>query len=444
MIAVPPPRAPLPTAETTAPVATTANAPTAPASPASPNRAAWDRAGNVLCVRLDTLGDVLMTTPAIRAIKLARPGRRVTLLTGPAGAAVAAMVPEIDDIITYDAPWMKATAARVGNGNGNADGDRPSRREFEMIERLRAGGFDAAVVFTVFSQNPLPAAMTAYLADIPLRAAHCREQAYQLLTDRIPETDGLPEHGGRIRHEVRRQLDLVAALGCVADDERMSLAVPSSARREIAALLAELGLDAPGVPWAVLHPGATAASRRYPPELFAEAAAGMAGRLGCRIVFTGDASERELVEDIRRRTADLGAESVSLAGLLGLPQTAALIAAAPLLVSNNTGPAHIAAAVGTPVVDLYALTNPQHTPWGVPHRVLSHDVPCRWCYRSVCPMGHHDCLRKVPPADVVRAAAELLGLRPSNADFAASQGGRLAPSPPYSGERVAEGRVRGN
>ena len=93
---------------------------------------------------------------------------------------------------------------------------------------------------------------------------------------------------------------------------------------------------------------------------------------------------------------------------LGIASTpTALVEAAPVLVSNNTGPVHVASAVGTPVVDLYALTNVQHTPWLVPHRVLYHDVPCRLCYKSVCPMGHHDCLRLVPPEAVADAAVEL-------------------------------------
>ena len=78
-----------------------------------------------------------------------------------------------------------------------------------------------------------------------------------------------------------------------------------------------------------------------------------------------------------------------------------------LLISNNTGPVHIAAAVGTPVVDLYALTNPQHTPWRVPNRVLFNDVPCKYCYRSICPMGHHACLRGVDADTVIDAALEL-------------------------------------
>jgi len=106
-----------------------------------------------------------------------------------------------------------------------------------------------------------------------------------------------------------------------------------------------------------------------------------------------------------------GAPSRSLAGELDLGELAALIARAPLLVSNNTGPVHVAAAVGTPVVDLYALTNPQHTPWGVSHRVLNHDVPCKYCYKSVCPEGHHDCLRLVTPEQVVDATIDLLEVR---------------------------------
>ena len=349
----------------------------------------WDRAENVLCVRLDSMGDVLMTTPAIRALKQSRQGRRITLLTSPSGAEVAALVPEIDDVIVYDAPWMKATAPRAD-----------SRPEYAMVERLRLAGFDAAVIFTVFSQNPLPAAFLCYLADIPLRLAHCRENPYQLLTDWVGDRE--PEHV--IRHEARRQLDLVAMVGCETRDERLSLRVPEAARRRVLRLFGDMRLNLER-PWVVVHPGATAPSRRYPPESFAEAARRLTLDCGWQVVFTGSEAERELVGGIR---AAMGAPSFSLAGRLSLADLAALIALAPVLISNNTGPIHIAAAVSTPVVDIYALTNPQHTPWQVPCRVLSHDVPCKNCFKSVCPEGHHNCLRLVPPEAVVTAARELL------------------------------------
>jgi ADP-heptose:LPS heptosyltransferase len=122
-------------------------------------------------------------------------------------------------------------------------------------------------------------------------------------------------------------------------------------------------------------------------------------------VFTGSAAEQPLIEQAR---ACMRRPSWSLAGALGLGELAALIGGAQALISNNSGPVHLAAALGTPVVDLYALTNPQHTPWGVPARVLHHDVPCRNCLKSVCPQGHHDCLQKVTPQAVAQATLELL------------------------------------
>ena len=347
----------------------------------------WDDARRVLAIRLDALGDVLMTTPALRALKTAPPGRHLTLLTSPAGAAAAALVPEVDDVLVYEAPWMKATA-------GRADG-APDRA---MIERLRGRGFDGAVVFTVYSQSPLPSALLCHLADVPRRLAHCRENPYQLLTDWVLD----PEPAQLVRHEVRRQLDLVGAIGCTSADERLSLRVPPEARARVERLLRARALGPR--PWVLVHPGASAPSRRYPPAQFAEAARGLARATGCAIVVSGTAAEPALLEML---DALDGVETHALAGL-PLGDFAALVQAAPLLVSNNSGPVHVAAAVGTPVVDLYALTTPQHTPWAVPHRVLFHDVPCRYCYKSVCPEHHHDCLRRVPPSAVVEAALSLL------------------------------------
>ena len=352
-------------------------------------RIPWDAPRDVLCVRLDTIGDVLMTTPAIRALREQREGRTITLLTSRIGAEVAAMVPEIDRAIPYEAPWMKPAPA-----------DRSSRADCALIERLRAGGFDAAAIFTTFSQSPLPAALTCHLAGIPNRLAHCRDKPYHLLTDWVPDAE--PEDG--IRHEVQRQLDLVETVGAHTQDTRLSLEIPPAAREGALAALCEAGHD-PEEPWIALHPGSTAPSRRYPPELYAEAMRKLCGATGRRVVLTGHAGERELVDAI---AAELGTLAVPLAGRLCLLELCGLIEAAPLLVANNSGPAHVAAAVGTPTVVLYALTNPQHTPWQVDSRVLNQDVPCRWCFASVCPEGHHACLRMVPPLEVAEAAFELL------------------------------------
>jgi lipopolysaccharide heptosyltransferase II len=356
----------------------------------------WSAARRILCVRLDALGDVLMSTPAIRALKESLPGRQLTLLTSSSGAAVARMIPELDDVIVYEAPWMKAAGSAAALP-GRAASD------LAMIEQLRSRNFDAAVIFTVYSQNPLPAALFCHLAGIPRRLAHCRENPYALLTDWVKEPE--PESG--VRHEAQRQLDLVATVGCRTGDDRLSVSVSYAARERVRARLTARGVDLAS-PWLVVHPGATAPSRRYPPEQFAEAARLIVLEYGEQVVFSGSAAERELVDGIRHAMVE---PSFTLAGELDLPELVALIAEAPLLVSNNTGPAHIAAATGTPVVDLYALTNPQHTPWRVESRVLSHDVPCKYCYKSVCPLGHNNCLRLVSPLSVVRAAGELLAAR---------------------------------
>lgn len=354
----------------------------------SPDAAAWERARRILAVRLDSAGDVLMTEPAIRALHESAPEREVTLLTSPAGAAAAALLPGVDDVLVYEAPWMKH------------DHPPTPAEDLDLIASIRAREFDACVVFTVFSQSPLPAALLATWAGIPLRLAHCRENPYHLLTDWAPETDTVEA----MRHEVQRQIDLVALVGARVSDERIRLRVTLAAHERVRALL-----PSGTAPLAILHVGASAPSRRYAPERFAEVAHDLVTRHGWDIAFTGDASEAPLVEHVRTLAA---VPSVDLVGWLSFEELAAAVAIADVLVSNNTAPAHLAAGVGTPVVDLYALTNPQHTPWRVPHRLLFAPVPCAYCFKSVCPQGHHQCLQGVHPTEVVTAALELAGCAP--------------------------------
>ena len=353
----------------------------------------WTRAANVLCVRLDSIGDVLMTGPALRALRETSPARRITLLTSRAGAEAAALMPEIDETIVYAAPWMKT------------ERESHPASDLEMAELLRGRGFDAAAIFTVYTQSPLPAALLCQLAGIPLRLAHCRENPYLLLTNWMPETE--PEGG--VRHEVRRQLDLVAGVDAHGADERLAIEVPQPSRDRVEGRLEQLGL-APGGRWVVLHPGSTAESRRYPAEGWAQVCRILSDE-GLTVLLSGTGREAELAAGVRR-AAGAGALVTDLPELADF---AALLHAAPLLLAGNTGPVHVAAAVGTPVVDVYALTNPQHTPWATPSRVLFHDVPCRWCYRSICPEGHHRCVRGVSPQEIVAAALSLLRGEPAAA-----------------------------
>ncbi|SAK90132.1 glycosyl transferase family protein [Caballeronia temeraria] len=356
-------------------------------SAASPQRDWGADVKRILCIRLDNLGDVLMTTPALHALREAQPGRHLTLLASRAGKAAAPFIDTIDNVIEYDAPWVKQ------------DAPIDALADLTMRARLANARFDAAVIFSVYSQNPLPAAMLCHLAGIPLRLAHCRENPYGLLTDWAQETE--PQQG--TRHEVERQLALVARVGAQAADTRMRFTVPPADAATLAQKLAARDVDI-NAPYLVVHPGASAESRRYPIERFAEAIGRLGARLQWPVLVTGSRSESALCRD----ACAAHPHAVDLSGSLELGELAALIQRARVLVSNNSGPVHLASALTTPVVDLYALTNPQHMPWGTPHRVLYHDVPCRWCYRSVCPEGHHACLKGVGVEEVIDAVTELI------------------------------------
>jgi lipopolysaccharide heptosyltransferase II len=277
----------------------------------------------------------------------------------------------------------------------SADADR------RLINELTRRGFDAAVIFTVCTQSALPAAMVCRLAGIPLRLAHSRENPHDLLTHWVHDHEVCATG---MRHEVTRQLDLVRSVGFHACDERMQFRYPASDVLGMRRKFAQSGGDLLR-PYVVVHPGATAASRRYPAERFGVASRAIAESSGCQVVFLGGADEAPLIGQAQAQMDEPG---VSLAGQLTLGELAALIAGAQVVVCNNSGPVHIAAAVGTPVAVLYALTHPQHAPWKVDARVLNHDVPCRHCLESVCPQQHHDCLRRVEPEDVARAALDLI------------------------------------
>jgi lipopolysaccharide heptosyltransferase II len=354
----------------------------------------WHGLGRVLLVRLDGLGDVLMTTPALAAVREGLPKARLTLLTSEAGAQAADHLTMVDEVWAFNAPWMRGPQESLATASrGDA--------EQQLIERLRSASFDAAIIFTVCTQSALPMAVLCRMAGIPLCLAHNRENPYALLSDWQAEVDVVATG---MRHEVQRQLALVAALGFHTADDRLRFAVKPKDRSAVQMRLSAAGLK-PLQPYVVVHPGATASSRRWPAGWFGTAAQVLAVNVRCVVVFCGDEGDVPLVEEAR---ASMTINHLSFAAQLNLGELAALIEGALLLVANNSAPMHLAAAVGTPVVSLYALTNPQHTPWRVPARVLSQDVDCRWCLKSICPKQHHLCLNAVEPQAVADAGMELV------------------------------------
>ena len=355
----------------------------------------WAQARRVLAIRLDNLGDVLVTTPALHAIKESLPQASLTLLASPVGAQIGRLDPDIDDVIVYSAPWMDPWRQLP----------QDSAREQAMIAQLQKRHFDGAIIFSSYHQSPLPAAYLCYLADIPLRAAASIDGPGSLLTTRH-------KHPDTLLHEVERGLNLVNALGMSTNDTDLVLRVPDATRADIRQLLAAQRI---GRPLVVVHPGCSMPARTYPWEMYAEAVALLVERLGAQVALTGADDERDLIERILAQLPPIARRSVhSFAGTLAFPALCALIEAADLTITNNTGPMHIAAAVKTPVVALFALTNPpeQWGPWHVAHRQLYAEVACRICYSRICPYGH-ECLRLVSPAQVVDAAQSLLDLTPS-------------------------------
>lgn len=313
----------------------------------------WKQCRRILCIRPDNIGDLLMSTPAIRALKQTF-NCHITVLVSSLGAAVVPDIPEIDDAIVFDVPWVQTTGT-------------PDPAQFnQLVQTLKEGCFDAAVIFTVYSQNPMPSMMLAYLAEIPLRLAYCRENPYQLLTHWLPDEEPYTF----IRHQVLRDLHLVAHVGAVTKDQHLSIQAKEILWPVVCEKLLLLGLD-PRKQWIILHPEVSEDKRKYPVADWIAAGKKIRLATGCQLLITGKNNEQEAQEI----AAGIGDKAFSAAGLFNLEELIILIRHAPLLLSVNTGTVHIAAAVHTPVLVLYALTNPQHTPWRVTSKVLYFDVP---------------------------------------------------------------------
>jgi ADP-heptose:LPS heptosyltransferase len=329
---------------------------------------------HVLVARLDNEGDVLLAGPAIRAV--AAGAARVTLLCGPRGAQAAAMLPGVDDVVVRHAEWIDPHPEPV---------DRAAIDAF--VDDLAVRGFNEALVLSSFHQSPLPLALLLRMAGVPRIAATSVDYPGSLLDVRHRISDEV--------HEVERSLSLVATLGyALPDGDDGALRV----RRPGANLLAR--------GYVVVHPGASVPARAWAPERNAALVAGLAAE-GRRVVVTGAPGERELTALVA------GEDGADLGGATDFAGLADVLAGADCVVVGNTGPAHLAAAVGTPVVSLYAPTVPavRWRPWRVAHELLYVDVPCAGCRARECPVPGHPCLGGVDVADVVAAVGRLAPLR---------------------------------
>lgn len=344
------------------------------ARPARQRRAPRAPRGRVLAVRADSAGDVLVTGPAIRA--LAHGSNHVTLLVGPRGRAAATLLPGVDEIIEWSVPWLEPTPDGV-------DPDAVAA----LVKQLQQAELDRAVIFTSFHQSPLPTALLARLAGIAHVSAISEDYPGALLDVRHRVDDSWPE--------TERALSLARAAG-------FELPPGDDGRLRVAPLPDVRGLTGPG-PYVVVHPGTSVPARACPPTVCAAIVAALR-RAGYRVLVTGDSTEAALTSFVA------GSGGGDLGGRTDLAQLGAVLAGAACVVVGNTGPVHLAAAVGTPVVSLFAPTVPfsRWGPYGVPTVRLGDDTaPCRDTRATLCPVPGHPCLSTVDPEEVVAAVARL-------------------------------------
>ncbi len=308
----------------------------------------------ILCIRPDNMGDILMTTPAIRALKEYF-GAHITLLTSRQGSSIAGFIPEIDQTIVADLPWVQTLPDSVGDMG-------------PVVETLRSGAFDLAAIFTVFSQSSLPSAVLALMAGIPRRLAYSRENPYELLTHWVPDDEPF----GPIQHQVCRDLKLVATIGARTPFTELSLQVPESAQLCLSAKLNRIGID-DCMPFMVLHAGTTDLKRQYTTENWVAIGKRVIRQWKMPVLLTGSQKENKMTHPIWKAIDH--PLCYNIAGQLSLDELLSLVGKCRLLITVNSLPLHIASALKKPVVVVYAKTNPQHTPWKTPHQVLYFDVP---------------------------------------------------------------------
>jgi ADP-heptose:LPS heptosyltransferase len=329
---------------------------------------------NVLVMRLDNMGDVIMTSPAINALRENLPNAKITLMASPAGAMAAPLLPGVDEVLTWRVLWQDL---------GQLEFD-PSR-EWQLVETLKAQQFDGAIIFTSFAQSPHPAGLICALAGIPFRLGESKEVDCNTLTHAISvASDEI--------HQVDRNLRLIESVGFEVSDRRLMLTTPP----EIEPIRQR---------YLVLNPWTSCPSRNYSSERFAMAARRLNELTGWSIVVTGVEKDRDRSHHLLHI---LGECAIDLIGKTTLSELVFLIKKAQLVLTNNTSTMHIADAMNTPNVVLFAGTEleSQWRPRYSPSKLLRRATVCSPCYQFTCPYGL-ECL-DISPEEVVSSALELL------------------------------------
>jgi len=317
------------------------------------------RISRILAIRCDRLGDMALTTPALSDLKEHFRRAEITVLAPAAPLALLEGHPAVDRRVALSGRGLPADLA---------------------------GRFDLVIDFT--PDEDLRGARLARATRSPLRAGFRAFGRQAFFSLRGPKAR-------RRRHVVDLNRDLMEALGIKPGDRRPELHVTPEERGHAQARLAALGAAAPRV---AVHPGGHYPSQRWPAERFAELVTALTGQMGAACIVVAGPGEQDLVERICAATPDALAM-----GPLGVREMMAVFSACDLFVGNNSGPLHIASALGLPTVSVMGPTDPlRFAPRGPADRVVRRDLPCSPCQRGRC--WHHTCLRSIEPGEIVAQA----------------------------------------
>jgi len=340
-------------------------------------------AGKIMVRAPNWIGDAVMSLPALEALRAQYLGAEIVVVAKPWVSEIFDHHPAVTRQIVYDAGGEH----------------RGARGLWKLARALRAERFDAAILF----QNAFHAAWMALLAGIPVRIGYARDGRRALLTRAI-ETPPAAAYG----HHVYYYLQLLFRAGVIPKFEpveEVRLGVGKAERAWARKHLESLGYHGPRL-FVGLSPGASfGPAKRWPLERFADVADRLIGALGADVLIFGSAGERALAEAI---AAEMEHTPTIVAGATSLGQLMALFAQCRLIVTNDSGPMHLAAALGVPLVAVFGSTNQRATgPLGAHVRVVKRPVPCSPCGRRECPIDFR-CMTGVTVESVHRAALEVV------------------------------------
>ena len=332
---------------------------------------------NILIIKLRYIGDVLLATPTIRAIKAARPDVRVTMMVNRGTEDVLSGNPDLDEIMVLDKGSLGAQS--------------------RLIAGLRHRQFDTVIDLTDGDRS----AFLSWISGAPVRIGFNDEQRWRghYYTKIVLSVSGT-------RHRVDRDLEALKPLGIQAGSTDPQLWLTPEEVNSADHLLDQLGVQR-SQSIVILQPGARYWFKAWPPERFAELADRLTSQYGCQVLIGGSHQDIDLAEQIRQMAKS---SPINAAGCTTIKQFAAIAKKSALFVGSDSGAMHIASAVGTPVVALFGPSSPvEWGPRGGAAEVIYKGLDCRACFHPTCQRGEQNCMRLITIDEVMMAAARLIG-----------------------------------